>query len=421
MNHVKNNWVVGEVFHASDLNNIARTINALIDKQESLINDNEASDSSVFSSEKINEAVEERMTAVINDEEASGNTTYSSSKTEEKIEEAKLKTVVARELPLVGEENTIYATLKVGEDESPKITMSYPLVIKNGKIEIHKLEDDHDVISGFSIGDVFKYTESGYTEQPPCLITNVDEESLRVIIDANAKDGSINNSVFNGVTAVTLQDGHYYRLKDEVVLEGKQFGGNFAFFTFAFGGAFVLPIFEEVSNPSRVDYEDIPYIPGIFMIQPYSSLIFSKFGIAGYRRNNTYYESEQFNFELPDLQIGQIVKVVGENIGYDGNDFLVVTEFADTDSESISGIVSTSVWRKNEYYRFTGYHNYGGESEHNGARIKNMVLTFEKITGEVTADYEVPLMPMFAYAINSILEKHMWIEDEKEFEYIGIA
>lgn len=53
MNHIKDYWVENEVFHASNLNEIAKAINALIDKTEVIIDDKKASSASTYSSSKI--------------------------------------------------------------------------------------------------------------------------------------------------------------------------------------------------------------------------------------------------------------------------------------------------------------------------------------------------------------------------------
>ena len=58
MNHVKNNWVENEVFHASDLNKIARTINELIDRGDITIDDDNPSTQKVYSSSKIENLLE---------------------------------------------------------------------------------------------------------------------------------------------------------------------------------------------------------------------------------------------------------------------------------------------------------------------------------------------------------------------------
>lgn len=53
MNHIKDYWVENEVFHASNLNEIATAINALIDKADVIIDDEQASSGSTYSSSKI--------------------------------------------------------------------------------------------------------------------------------------------------------------------------------------------------------------------------------------------------------------------------------------------------------------------------------------------------------------------------------
>ena len=81
MQHIKDYWRESEVFHASNLNEIARAINELIDKEE---------------------------TSIIDDGQASSASTYSSVKIIELLEDYGFKTVVVDELPVVGESNTIY-------------------------------------------------------------------------------------------------------------------------------------------------------------------------------------------------------------------------------------------------------------------------------------------------------------------------
>lgn len=85
MSHLKDNWVESEVFHASNLNEIARTINNLI-----------------------------------NDAEVSYESTYSSAKLVEMIAEVGFATKFVSTLPLSGEKNTIYfvPTGKVGQNEN---------------------------------------------------------------------------------------------------------------------------------------------------------------------------------------------------------------------------------------------------------------------------------------------------------------
>ena len=80
MQHIKDYWRESEVFHASNLNEIAAAINELIDKAET----------------------------IIDDELASLSSTYSSSKIVELLENHGFKTLVVDELPETGENNTIY-------------------------------------------------------------------------------------------------------------------------------------------------------------------------------------------------------------------------------------------------------------------------------------------------------------------------
>ena len=81
MQHIKDYWKESEVFHASNLNEIARTINELIDASE---------------------------ISVIEDEQISSGLTYSSAKIVEMIEGAGFHVAVVDELPAIGEHNTIY-------------------------------------------------------------------------------------------------------------------------------------------------------------------------------------------------------------------------------------------------------------------------------------------------------------------------
>ena len=54
MNHIKDYWVENEVFYASNLNEIAMAINALIDKVEiNIIDDETPSTQKAYSSSKI--------------------------------------------------------------------------------------------------------------------------------------------------------------------------------------------------------------------------------------------------------------------------------------------------------------------------------------------------------------------------------
>jgi len=58
MRHIKDYWRESEVFHASNLNEIAKVINSLIDKCEALINDNSISKESTYSSKMIVDLIE---------------------------------------------------------------------------------------------------------------------------------------------------------------------------------------------------------------------------------------------------------------------------------------------------------------------------------------------------------------------------
>ena len=53
MNHIKDYWVENEVFHASNLNEIAKTINKLIDRADEIIDDDTPSAQKAYSSSKI--------------------------------------------------------------------------------------------------------------------------------------------------------------------------------------------------------------------------------------------------------------------------------------------------------------------------------------------------------------------------------
>lgn len=169
MDYVKDNWVEGEVFKDSDLNNIARTLNELADKRENIINDTEAGDNSVYSSNKIEEEAEAAKASVINDEEVSRGSTCSSSKVLETIERSKFKAAIVDELPEVGEENTIYFTPK---EDTTEILYKIPMLMYNGEndvisIDMDRFPNDESVgeLSGISVGDIIRYKAPDLEEQ----------------------------------------------------------------------------------------------------------------------------------------------------------------------------------------------------------------------------------------------------------------
>lgn len=161
MNHIKDNWSEGEVLHASDLNNIARAINGIIDEQASLVNDEVSSDSSAYSSNKTISTIEESRAALINDDEASESSIYSSSKIEDKVEGVKLKTVMVDSLPDEGEENTMYFTPAQFVSRTGYVMPSAPIPFYKDGDDIIMDSIHHEIgeSGGYipSVGDVIKY------------------------------------------------------------------------------------------------------------------------------------------------------------------------------------------------------------------------------------------------------------------------
>lgn len=208
MNHIKDNWSDGEVLHASDLNNIARAINGIIDGQASLINDEVPSDSSAYSSNKTISTIEESKAALINDDEASESSIYSSNKIEEKVEGVKLKTVMVDSLPNEGEENTLYFTPR---DFSSKTQFPFdffpPAPFLRGENEgIIATLDLMNWLGGLviqtqsipSIGDVIKY------KRP-----NIDTTTQTFIRTTGYIDSETGDFTTRAYTGDTLFNGNY--------------------------------------------------------------------------------------------------------------------------------------------------------------------------------------------------------------------
>ena len=59
ISYIKNDWVINDIIHSTDMNSVANAVNALIDKSNSAatINDSAQSSASTYSSSKIESAI----------------------------------------------------------------------------------------------------------------------------------------------------------------------------------------------------------------------------------------------------------------------------------------------------------------------------------------------------------------------------
>lgn len=575
MNHIKDNWTENEVFHASDLNNISRLVNELIDKQGTVINDSNPSTECTYSSNKTLEAIAETQSSVINDEQASGDSTYSSIKVDEEVENSAFKVAVVDELPEEGEESTMYLTparktyqvnevmsMYIGENNVPTIYTELLLFVSS---------ISNSELSGISIGDVVKIdatvqkcmrTYSFYDSNTKCNLTTgstlfkghysigntfkvtspdsgdglitsynsigLDSESVKgitgkIVIESGKvyrmtgfeqiPDESIDNSHFkevynafvatfelvseedsadyeveklgsifvkkkpstkqyivlseinkneligavnavfsgesypilnvpSGVTrAITLQDGHYYRLKDRYLLRDKNISGNFMPYLVLTGYMAEALIYEEVDNPSSVKYEDVDFaVPGALCVFP-DVYGLKKCGCTLTEDDGIYKSLWEFSFcEIPKgLMVGDVLKIIGENPGIDfpnlGRTLCVTSAKKNISAELDDGeltfktdeITSTAEWKKNERYRLTDLIKIGNFSQiisellaefALNKKIEGIVPVFEKVSDEEEFDYEVNGLPGIIVSITGKAQskdKWMWADGDWEF------
>lgn len=309
------------------------------------------------------------------------------------------------------------------------------------------------------------------------VLSEIDKDELMGTVDYNGDMANNMNSqseyilqVTNGVLgALTLQDGHCYRLKDRYMLKAKNIGGN-CIFSQVLGrcGAEAL-VYEEVLRDEEADYEDIEFVPGAMWVSNHVYGERIKWGWPILSNANGYYfNSEVKAYEIPSgLKVGDVVKITGYNpwgadsgiapdmpsesqIRAIGGGLLIekaycVTSAGTNISTSIGqneildemiargvnllyGIISAQQWEKDERYRLTrlcrvdskqlfgefpGY--FGGN-----ATIEGFVPVFEKVSNTENVDYEVSGLPgVILSIVGKAQTRNKWMWIDGEWERIG--
>lgn len=259
--------------------------------------------------------------------------------------------------------------------------------------------------------------------------------SVSVNLD-EASDEEIILSVVSGISStITLQDGHYYRLKDRYALKGKNTTGNYMSMCALEGTGAEALIYEEVTNPSTVKYEDIEFVPGALVFMPclYGTKISA--GCVGFATGGLYYVYWQYPLhDVPSgLKIGDVLKITGNNpiIPIGINESCVTSAetkitIATSDHEYVlKGIISNQEWAKNERYRLIGLNKINNISKLFGelpvgvnVKIEGFVPIFEKISNTENYDYEVNGLPGMILSIlgkSQAKDKWMWVNGDWEF------
>lgn len=440
MNHIKDNWVEGELFNASDLNDIARALNALVDRRESLINDNVISDESVYSSNKINNIADESKASLINDSEASGNSTYSSDKIAKDIDGAKFRTVFLDKLPEIGKENTMYITLP----DNVEIQQGGPCLIEDNDGTIRGLNEDVTEFN-FKAGDVFRYKKPTTKDYKYIALSDINKDRFTLFFNVHETGENVTDDIIAGVnSSITLQDGHYYRVKDSFllgpdnILMGADSKSLFVFYSLFIQGKIGIRVltYEEIQPQSYVDYDNVEVVQCFiaYSNMPYKRLPIFTSVIMKMNEDGrvTYYPVtpgtyKGHNYSMPgNIKKGDIIKVTGDNkFENEGeiieNIFTVASEVYEGrliyEDGYLQGIKSSYIWQKNEFYRITGKHKV--ESEDSG--MTSYLYTFEKVTGVDAYDYKIEWLPGIYFDFsdpsiitNSFGDKWMWINGEWE-------
>ena len=158
MKYLKSNWVEDDNFGADDINEIAKTVNELIDRQDKMINDSSKNDESAYSSDKIVKTADDAMASVIKNGQNGLKTTYSSSMILDIISMNKFRAVAIDTLPRTGNKDTVYLT---PSETNTELLLESPLEIyeEDGEIIIDTDSNDGS-LPYLKEGVVFKYKET---------------------------------------------------------------------------------------------------------------------------------------------------------------------------------------------------------------------------------------------------------------------
>lgn len=259
-------------------------------------------------------------------------------------------------------------------------------------------------------------------------------------------------TITNGIQTMTLQDGHYYRVKGVYELKMKNIAQSMlkACMHGLNTGADVL-IYEEVYDPSVYVESDIVPLANIYNGIGYrDSLFLSIYGTvseepdmapdmaeemirqAGSVKHyqGTCYRNRCVDFP-EDSKEGDCFIITGENTGITissvsltgfhpfGCAVNVINPPNFFNSNTITGITECLQWEKGECYRFTGYQECSGVSYFGE---KYMVPTFEKVNGTVPRSKcrnieGLPLLCMRIEGEKKLYDKWVWLNDK--WEYFG--
>jgi hypothetical protein len=433
MNHIKNNWLDTDTFHAHDLNEIASVVNELSERQGSIINNEETKLDSTYSSNKIVETIGGAQGRIINDGQSSGDSAYSSSKVDEDVEIASFKAIVVDSLPEVGEPNAIYFTpsknvVQPVESGCCEMYLEQNSIILNPSSDMESISE----FGSIEVGDVFRYNKPSGIEYDRVVLADIDKSGVLVDGSGDSRDGL---KVIADKGTLTLQNGHYYRVKDKYLLKGANSYGELTFSFFSYGYGLEYLAYEEVSNPGEGNYRSVDFFPGAIILEGvlYRDFCSSDYPMvsidSGMTKNNYHLiPVEGFNDGLRrSLRVGDTIKITGENTGYSGYPFVCVTQVIDDilamadgsgdERGMFDGIISSKEWQIGEFYRFTGLHTILTEPQSPSDDLVPMytIPTFEQVTDIEEADYEASALPGVIIRQgrhSQIKDKWIWVDND---------
>ena len=304
-------------------------------------------------------------------------------------------------------------------------------------------------------------------EMPYSVLSEIDRDSLVGTVDYDIRNKEYTLQVTgDGLSTLTLEGGKKYRLKDRYLLTGKNVGGNNMFQTcMSLYGVEALA-YEEVSDDTPTDYDNIGLMPGAIALygHSYGERIKGWFPIIE-RDGDLQIAGIYKSYNIPsELKIGDVLKVTennehipvldpilqqadqsmlrglqinkGKYIAKASTNVSVTLKSEDAaNSESttrirvktrkitLNGVINWQEWEKDGLYRLTEVRRldsrqlFGVFQYSEDMTMEGFALVFEKEEGDVEPDYNVDGLPgVMLSIVGRSITKDKWMYIDGDWE-----